>query len=66
MGYTTGLANYRNFIELNQVEEQCHLLILNNSYYKAQKTECTPLWLKLVGMLIFLLKIQQERLVVLM
>jgi hypothetical protein len=49
MGYTTGLANYRNYIELNQVEEQCHLLILNNSYYKAQKTECTPLWLKLVG-----------------
>ena len=49
MGYTSGLANYRNFIELNQVDEQCHLLILNNSYYKAQKQECTPLWLKLIG-----------------
>eukprot|EP01080_Neovahlkampfia_damariscottae_P001490 gene1490-12107_t len=49
MGYTTGLANYRNYIELNQVDEKCHRLILNNSYHEAQNDQCTPLWLKLIG-----------------
>jgi hypothetical protein len=48
-GYTIGMANYYNYIQLNQIEESCNVMIMNNSYYNAQNQQCIPLWLKLVG-----------------
>lgn len=47
-GYSSGIANYFNYVSLNQINERCLRLILNSSYTDAQDKECIPLWLKLI------------------
>ena len=49
LGYTIGIANYNSYIQLNQIDETCLKLVLNNSYYNAQENACIPLWLNLIG-----------------
>lgn len=33
LGYVTGFSNYYEYVTLNLIDENCHLLILNNSYF---------------------------------
>lgn len=48
MGYVTGLANYYEFVKINQLDDKCATLIERHDYKKAATGACQEMWLEML------------------